>query len=304
MRLALVFLIAACGCKKTNPGPPPPPDVTEVRVVDKTPEEARDRPPLDEAALTARAADAIAQSSGLHVSDAGAAGARHYRLRVEVRTEGAQHQGKQLYRALVTAKMTPIGEGPEQLSFEQTAVAERVADVAPAKKPADAGASAADDPWRAHVQHAVEDVVKGVGARVKLSTAKPDELAFTLEGPDADLREEAARLCGEHKANACVPGLIKLLKGDDRDGRDRAIGALAEIGDRRAVRPLTEVARFRDLGDLPKVLDALAMIGGDEARSYLEFVASGHDSSEIRDLAKQALGHLEHRATLDAGVKR
>lgn len=303
MRLALVFfLVAACGCKKTNNVPPPPPDVTEVRVVDKTPEEARDRPPLDEAALTARAADAIAQSSGLHVNDGGAAGARHYRLRVEVRTEGVQHQGKQLYRALVTAKMTPIGEGPEQLSFEQTAVAERVADVAPAKKPADAGA--AEDPWRAHVQRAVEDVVKGVGARVKLSTAKPDELAFALEGPDADLREEAARLCGEHKANACVPGLIKLLKGDDRDGRDRAIGALAEIGDRRAVRPLTEVARFRDLGDLPKVLDALAMIGGDEARSYLEFVASGHDSSEIRDLAKQALTHLEHRATLDAGVKR
>ncbi len=92
-----------------------------------------------------------------------------------------------------------------------------------------------------------------------------------------------------------MPSLVKLLKSEDHDTRDRAIGALQEIGDKRAVRPLTEVARFRDLSDLPKVLDALAAIGGDEARSYLEFVASGHDSVEIRDLAKQALTHLERR---------
>ena len=61
------------------------------------------------------------------------------------------------------------------------------------------------------------------------------------------------------------------------------------------MRPLTEVAKFNDLSDLPKVLDALATIGGSEARSYLEFVASGHDSAEMRDLAKEALVHLERR---------
>jgi hypothetical protein len=36
--------------------------------------------------------------------------------------------------------------------------------------------------------------------------------------------------------------------------------------------------------------------GGDEARAYLEFVASGHESPEMRDLAKEALSHLEKRA--------
>jgi hypothetical protein len=59
-----------------------------------------------------------------------------------------------------------------------------------------------------------------------------------------------------------------MLKSEDHALRDRAIGALAAIGDPRAVRPLTEVARFRDLTDLPKVLDALATIGGPEARAY------------------------------------
>jgi len=103
------------------------------------------------------------------------------------------------------------------------------------------------------------------------------------------------RLAAERKEAAAVPSLVKRLKSDDHAVRDRAIGALAAIGDTRAVRPLTEVAKFNDLGDLPKVLDALATIGGPEARSYLEFVASGHDSSEMRDLAKEALVHLDRR---------
>ena len=86
-----------------------------------------------------------------------------------------------------------------------------------------------------------------------------------------------------------------MLKSDDHALRDRALGALASIGDPRAVHPLTEMAKFQDLTDVPKVLDALATIGGPEARSYIEFVASGHESPEIRELAKQALGHLERR---------
>jgi hypothetical protein len=287
-RLLLVFAVlvalGAVGCKKAAPPPPPPPAIVEVKVTDQGGAEA----PLDLAQLTARAADAIAGSSGLRVTDGGTGDGRRYRLRVDVRTEGAEHEGRLLLRALVTAKVTPVGEAPGALSFEQTAVAERVLEAGQAQDRAQA--------WRAHVGRAVEDLVRGVGARVRLSAAESPAIAAALDGSDEDLREEAARLCGERKERACVPSLVKLLKSEDRDTRDRAIGALTEIGDPRAVRPLTEVARFRDLGDLPKVLDALAMIGGDEARAYLEFVASGHDSSEIRDLAKQSLSHLEKRA--------
>src|SRR5262249_37024610 len=173
------------------------------------------------------------------------------------------------------------------LGFEQTAVAEREYEIA---KLGDRKVA-----WQAHVERAVGDVVGGVGARVKLAGSDPPALVAALEGKDGDLLEEGARLRGERKERACVPSLVNLLKSEDHDDRDRAIGALQSIGDTRAVRPLTEVARFRDLSDLPKILDALAAIGGDEARSYLEFVASGHESSEIRDLAKQALGHLDRR---------
>jgi hypothetical protein len=188
-------------------------------------------------------------------------------------------------RALVQARVTPVGAELGALSFEQTAVGEREYDLGKLGDPQVA--------WQQHVERAVADVVRGVGARVKLSTASAAALVAALDGQDGDLREEGARLCSERKERACVPSLVKLLKSEDHDDRDRAIGSLQAIGDPRATRPLTEVARFRDLSDLPKILDALAAIGDDEARSYLEFVASGHDSSEIRDLAKQALTTLE-----------
>jgi hypothetical protein len=110
------------------------------------------------------------------------------------------------------------------------------------------------------------------------------------------LREEAIHLAGERREKQAVPSLTKLLKSDDHDLRDAAIGALGAIGDVRAVRPLTEVAQFRDIAELPKILDALARIGGDEARAYLEFVASGHESPEIRDLAKQSLERMARRS--------
>jgi hypothetical protein len=298
-RLGWLIVLATTlgGCKKSAPAAVDPPQVVDVQVIDRTPDP--DKQALDLPALTARAADAIGKSCGLLVSDGGSGNpSRRYKLRVEVRTETTEESSSQkgMMRALVGARLQPFGAEPGALSFEQNAVAEKVYDLG--KRPD------AKEAWRAHTLRAVEDVVKGVGARVRLSTGDAAQLVTALDGPDEDLREEAIRVAAERKERAAVPSLIKLLKSDDHDARDRAIGALQEIGDPRAVRPLTEVARFRDLSDLPKVLDALAAIGGDEARSYLEFVASGHDSVEIRDLAKQALAHLERRhAVPDLGKR-
>ena len=126
-------------------------------------------------------------------------------------------------------------------------------------------------------------------------------LVAAIEGTDEDLRDEAiaARRRAQGAAARCRRW-SSCSRATTTPCATRAIGALRTIGDTRAVQPLTEVARFRDLADLPKVLDALALIGGDEARAYLEFVATGHDNVEIRDLAKEALGHLETRAQTSA----
>ncbi len=290
----LAFAVAAllAACKKPAP-PPPPPEVAEVRV-DYKGADLPGAPKLDLAALTAAARQAIASSSGVPVrEDGGVDGARpdprqrRYRLRVELEI-GAAEDARAKHgnlRALVSARLSPIGGDVGALAFEQTALAER--GYVPGKP--------GEPAWQAHAERAIRDCVGGVGARVKLAAGDTQAIVAAIGGSDEDLRDEGVRLAAERKETAAVPALIKLLKSDDHAVRDRAIGALATIGDRRAVRPLTEVAKFNELSDLPKVLDALATIGGDEARAYLEFVASGHESSEMRDLAKQALGHLERR---------
>jgi hypothetical protein len=286
--VVLALGLAPAGCKKHAPAAPPP-EISEVRVVYKG-QQLPGAPTLDLAALTASARAAIASSSGVPVREDGGVDStrpRRYRLRVELEIgsaeDAASHRGN--LRALVVAKLSPIGGEPGALSFEQTALAER------AYTPGKPGEPA----WQAHAERAIRDCVGGVGARVKLAAGDARAIVAAIDGSDEDLRDEAITLAAERKQTAAVPALLKRLKGDDRALRDRAIGALAAIGDARAVRPLTEVAKFNDLGDLPKVLDALATIGGPEARSYLEFVASGHDNPEMRDLAKEALTHLDRR---------
>jgi hypothetical protein len=284
--LVLALVASTPGCKRAAPPPRAalPPEVVEVRVTDRTPPE--EQAGLDLQALRARAVGAIAQASRVRVTDGGVGGGPRYRLRVEVRTEQAKAPGSaaRVQRALVAARLEPVQADPGALVFEQDGVAER--ELAPSAGPGEV---------RATMERAVEDVVKGLGAKLKLSAGDAAALVAAIDGADDELRVEAMRLCRERKERAAVPALLRLLKSEDADTRDGALGALAEIGDRRAVKPITELARFRDVADLPKVLDALAALGGDEARAYLEFVASGHDSPEIRDLAKRAIEHLERR---------
>jgi hypothetical protein len=56
---------------------------------------------------------------------------------------------------------------------------------------------------------------------------------------------------------------------------------------------------MRDRREMRKILDAIAMLGGQEAAEYLSFVADAHEDEEIRQMAKQALERLKRHA--DAG---
>lgn len=285
----LVAVALLGGCRRA-PALPPPGQVIEVKVVDRTPPAASPAH-LDAGELARRAARVLSHTGGLTVTDGGAsrAGGPRYRLLVEIRLEGAEEpsEGKGIMRAYVAARLQPVRAEPGAASFDQAAVAERIYQLE---------TEGGELKWRAHAERAVEDAVRAVSARVRLTAAATPVLLAALAGDDDDLKQEAIRVAGERHERELVPGLIKLLRSEDAAMRDRAIGALAAIRDVRAVKPLTEVARFRDVSDLPKVLDAVAAIGGDEARAYLEFVSTGHEDLEIREMAKQALRHLEERA--------
>jgi hypothetical protein len=56
---------------------------------------------------------------------------------------------------------------------------------------------------------------------------------------------------------------------------------------------------MRDTREMRKVLDAIAALGGQEAKDYLAFVAETHDDEEIRVMAAEALERLRKQAMLE-----
>jgi hypothetical protein len=92
-----------------------------------------------------------------------------------------------------------------------------------------------------------------------------------------------------------VPVLLDLLQHDHEATRDAALGALIALRERQAVARLTRNRSLRDRREMRKILEAVAILGGEEARDYLSFVADGHEDEEIRKLAADAKGRLERR---------
>jgi hypothetical protein len=291
--VAALSMAFSTGCRRRDVALAPSPSrvavLAEVRVVDRTPEETRATMAIDTKALEKEATQLLGDEAGLQrMSAASPSDARQYRLRLTLAAEEARGKKEVTMRALMTARLEPIGDPNDSLTFDESAGAERISTRA-------AGVERKKE-WAGMAGQLTGDLLRILSPRVKLSLGDGGQVAIALAGENRPLRMEAIRLAGERRDKTLVPVLLPLLRNEDLAVRDGAIGALAEIGDARAVRPLTEVARFHDLADLPKVLDALAAIGGDEARAYLELVASGHDDAEIRDLAKEALSRLERRA--------
>jgi hypothetical protein len=238
--------------------------------------------PSEEALRAAVQGAAEAVSGPLRLRLPPPAGVPSVRLTVELETGWLGH----VLRSVVRVHLLPVAESPNLARVDREALVEKEdVRVAP-----DAVA------LRAHVEHALELVVGGAVRAEQLWLAPPADARAALGGSDADLRDEAIRIAAERRDRETVPVLIKLLMTDDAELRDRAVGALAEIGDIRAVRPLADLAKFSDVTELVKVLDAISRLGGPEAESYLELVAGGHPSAEVRDLAKRALDHLRSRA--------
>jgi hypothetical protein len=140
-----------------------------------------------------------------------------------------------------------------------------------------------------------------LAARERVRLGSPAEVIAALDHADADVRSEALRAVARRRLTEAIPRLIELLGHADVDVRDGALGALVEVRAEAAVKPLVEGVEFSDVEMMRRIIDAVGQIGGDEARAYLEFVASGHAEPTLRALAQAALERLERRS--DAGPR-
>jgi HEAT repeat protein len=140
-----------------------------------------------------------------------------------------------------------------------------------------------------------KDLLDAFVAKRRLYDGPPAGVHAALMADGGELREEAIRAVGERQLRDEAPTLLKLLNDDDETIRDAALGSLIALRDRRAVSELTRTRSLRDRREMRKIIEAISILGGQEAEEYLSFVAATHDDDEIRAEATAARTRLLRR---------
>jgi hypothetical protein len=305
-RVAALFLIGAgvavaltVSCKRSSKDAAPPTPVLGVIEIQDVSAPAPGEPsgggaPYDTRALEGVVRDRLATSGVVvprpepTVAGDGGAGPT-VRVRGRVGVEVVEVEGKGLLRAGVALNLsTRPAEAPGALNEDLSAASEQPYDVGPKTDRRVLG--------QRLLERTVGDLVGGYAARVALTRASPAQLHAAIVSDGGALREEAVRIAGVRGLKAEVPVLLPLLHNDDERLRDAALGALIAMREQRAVGELTRTRSMRDRHEMRKILEAISILGGDEARDYLSFVAASHDDEEIRKLAAEAKDRLERRA--------
>jgi hypothetical protein len=310
--LAAFAAIAAPACKRsqtTPQAPPPKPSLGSIAVDNRAPARPELAPSrraedldVDEQVLEAAVRKSLL-ASGLFAAprvDAGAAPIARARLVfaaecVEVGPKGEAH-------AQVRIRVdTRPSDAPGAVAFDVEGQGVEPYAVPPAPAPAKGRGAPAAQPDRktpsltALVTRITSDLIAGVGARRRLQEGSPSALHAALVADGGELREEAIRIVGERQIREEVPTLLKLLSADEEPLRDAALGALIAMRERSAVRELTQSRSLRDRREMRKIIEAISVIGGQEADEYLSFVAATHDDDEIRTEAAAARARLQRR---------
>jgi hypothetical protein len=293
-----VLVFAAIACKRTTPAgapaPAPRPRLGSVTVHDLTPPDSAPAR-LDTAALEKTLRERLLATGQFETdaarADAGTGGVT--RAVAQLGIEGAEVGDKGVARARVAIRLdTRPSDAPAAVEENLEAAAEQPYPVA---RRGAGGATGKQAVFERLVLRVASDLVDGFGARRHLRTAAPAELRAAIAADGGELRLEAIRAIGERKLTGEGDALLGLLDDPDETTRDAALGALISLGDRRAVTSLTRSRSLRDRREMRKIIEAISILGGQEADDYLAFVASSHDDEEIRADASAARARLQRR---------
>jgi len=97
-------------------------------------------------------------------------------------------------------------------------------------------------------------------------------------------------------ARDAVPPLMARLRDSDPEVAERAVGALAQLRDARAVPALIELAHHRDGPYVANLAHVVGDIGGADAKAWLLTMASGHPDEVVRVAAREALTEMSIKA--------
>ena len=330
LAFALVLALMACHRKEAaSPAaaavtPPPRLALGDVTLQDTTPPSATPPAAIDFERLQGELRARLVASGLFSAPDGGALEAT-VRVRAELAFDGAEVEDKGVARAAVRLRFeTRPSDAPGALEEDLVAEGEQIYAIhgKSAARPAagkargakvrsapnaPAEAPSADEKKALFARLAMRvagDLIDGFAARQKLATAPESAIRAALRADGGDLQEQAIRVVGERKMRDEVPALLELLDNPNETVRDAALGALIQIGDRRAVTALTKSRSLHDRREMRKIIEAISTLGGDEALDYLSFVAATHDDEEIRALAAAAKQRLERRQQASADKPR
>jgi hypothetical protein len=291
-RLAALVMVALLACRRSPPpgaSPPqaPPPLLGAVNVIDTTPPEQAPAA-LDLGALERAMRERLVKTGMFAAGDAGAGAVARARITIAVESVEVGAKGEARARVRIRVDTRPV-EAPGAVAFEIQGSGVEPYQVLPGKPPDRAPL------FSTLVLRIVGDLSDDIAARRRLQTGPVGAVHAALVADGGALRQEAIQVVADRKLREEVPTLLKLLGDDDEPTRDAALGALIALRDRRAVTELTRTRSLRDRREMRKIIEAIGILGGEEADQYLSFVAATHDDEEIRAAATAARARLARR---------
>ena len=300
--LAGLLLVATAACRRpVAPSPPPPPPVLgDITVQLGAPDDGAP-PPVDVDAVRTAVGERLlatglfspAAAPAAPSASTGRGPTAPARADVAVRVAGETAEvgaaGEARARVALAIESHPA-DAPGGFAIALDGAGSQRYPARP-KHGAEAGAAAET----ALVIRIAGDLVDGFVARRRLHDGPPAAVHAALSVDGGELRDEAIRAAGERRLSDEAPVLLKLLDDPDERTRDAALGALIAIGDRRAVTALTRSRSLRDRREMRKIIEAVSILGGQEADDYLSFVAASHDDDDIRAAAAAARERMLRR---------
>jgi hypothetical protein len=168
------------------------------------------------------------------------------------------------------------------------------------------GEAAADEavPSPAQLEAAAQGAARELQEERKLMRKPKEAIAAVLQSDSRRLRDFAIRLAGARRMRELTPMLCARLQEEpESDLVLRIVGALVQIGDNRAVSPLVELTKRKHPIFINQIVFAVAQIGGQEAEAYLDTLAQGHPSDQVRQAAREALQELLGKKSASAKTK-
>ena len=281
--LAVTAALLALGCEPATDAI----QIDSIRVAQGAVSEPLRRAGLGDRELAAAAREALA-AAGFRL---GSGGRRAHRARFDVLSAHAVPTGGGALRVELAVELELV---PLHGTGDPVREAGRVS-----RTFADGGAATA---WQRAIAAAAQRAAQGLALAFAAEEKPREALLADLDSGDPRARAHAARVLGARRDRAAVSALVERLEDEHPDVVERAVAALARIGDRRAVPALIELSRRTDAGTAARFAHVVGDLGGDEAEGYLLTVEAGHPDPRVRRAAREALGAMEARRREDAHI--